>query len=85
MSAASWLKLQRALTATLAAFHKDNPDLPGIGFERLRMQIEPRLPAPAFAAMLQGLARINEVALDGAWVRLPGHDVRLTGCVRKKD
>ena len=41
--------------ATLEAFHSDNPDLPGIGLERLRLQLEPRLPAPAFAAMLQGL------------------------------
>ena len=31
-----------------------------------------------FRAMLQGLARAHEVALDGAWVRLPGHEVRLT-------
>ncbi len=28
---------------------------------------------------LQSLSRTNEVALDGAWVRLPGHEVRLTG------
>jgi selenocysteine-specific elongation factor len=28
--------------------------------------------------MLQGLARAHEVALDGAWVRLPGHAVQLT-------
>ena len=56
----------------------ENPDLPGIGLERLRMQLQPRLPAPAFVAMLQGLARAHDVALDGAWVRLPGHEVRLT-------
>ena len=36
------------------------------------------MPAPAFAAALQGLARIKQVALDGAWVRLPSHEVRLT-------
>ena len=28
--------------------------------------------------MLHGLARAHEVALDGAWVKLPGHEVRLT-------
>src|SRR5262249_46567970 len=38
----------------------------------------PRLPAPAFLAFLQGLAEKGEVGLDGAWVRLPGHEVRLT-------
>ena len=36
------------LLATLEAFHADNPDLPGMGLERLRLQLEPRLPAPAF-------------------------------------
>src|SRR5262249_41784875 len=44
----------------------------------LRVQLGSRLPAPAFAAVLRDLARANEVALDGAWVRLPGHEVRLT-------
>jgi selenocysteine-specific elongation factor len=78
LSPAVWLRLKRALLATLDAFHKDNPDLAGIGLERMRMALEPRLPAPAFMAMLQSLARANAVALDGAWVRLPAHAVRLT-------
>jgi selenocysteine-specific elongation factor len=78
LSPAVWLRLKRSLAATLEAFHADNPDLAGIGLERLRMQLEPRLPAPAFSALLQGLARAHEVALDGAWVRLPDHAVRLT-------
>jgi selenocysteine-specific elongation factor len=78
LSPAVWLRLKRSLVATLEAFHADNPHLPGTGFERLRLQLEPRLPSPAFAAMLHGLARAHELALDGAWVRLPGHEVRLT-------
>ena len=78
VSPAVWMRLKRALAGTLEAFHADNPDLPGMGLERLRLQLEPRLPAPAFSMMLQGLARAHEVALDGAWVRLPGHEVRLT-------
>ena len=78
VSPAVWVRLKRALTATLEAFHTANPDLPGMGLERLRLQLEPRLPAAALSTMLQGLARSHEVALDGAWVRLPGHEVRLT-------
>ena len=66
------------LISTLAAFHDANPDLPGIGLERLRLQIEPRLPAPTFAAALHAMADHGEVALDGAWARLAGHAVRLT-------
>ena len=78
LSPARWIQLKRGILERLKAFHSDNPDLPGIGLERLRLQIEPLLPAPAFAAVLQGLARVKQVALDGAWVRLPGHEVRLT-------
>jgi selenocysteine-specific elongation factor len=78
LSRANWQQLKRSLLAALETFHKENPDLPGAGMERLRMRLEPRLPAPAFAAVLQGLARHGEVSLDGAWVRLPGHEVRLT-------
>ncbi len=78
LSPATWLHLKRAILSTLNAFHESNPDLPGIGLERLRLQLEPRLPAPAFASVLQGLARAGEVALDGAWVKLASHEVRLT-------
>ena len=78
-----WLQLKNGMLDRLAAFHRDNPDLPGIGLERLRLQLEPRLPALAFAAALQSLARLREVALDGAWVRLPSHYVRLTPAEEK--
>lgn len=78
LSPAQWLRLKRSLIGTLEKYHVDNPDLAGIGLERLRMQLAPRLPAPAFAAMLQGLQRTKDVALDGAWVKLPGHEVRLS-------
>jgi selenocysteine-specific elongation factor len=62
--------------AALAAFHAENPDLPGQGLERLRLSLEPRLPAPLFRTILQGLD--GRVALDGAWARLAGHVARLT-------
>src|SRR5262249_19050738 len=78
LSPATWLRLKRAALAALEAFHDSNPDLPGIGMERLRLELEPRLPALAFSSALQGMARIGEVALDGAWVKLAGHEVRLT-------
>lgn len=78
LSPANWLRLKRSLAAALEKFHADNPDLAGMGLEKLRLQLEPRLPAPAFAALLQSLQRLGDVALDGAWVRLPVHEVRLT-------
>ncbi len=77
LSAANWLALKRGLLARLEKFHKEHPDLPGIGLEPLRLQLLPRLPAPGFISFLQGLARASEIGLDGAWVRLAGHAVRL--------
>ena len=78
LSMSSWLRLKQAIRTALERYHKENPDLAGIGLEKLRLQMEPRLPAPAFAAVLDGLARIKEIALEGAWVRLASHEVRLT-------
>ena len=54
------------------------PICPGIGLRAAcACSLQPRLPAP-FSAFLQGLATSGEIALDGAWVRLPSHAVRLT-------
>ena len=78
LAPARWSELKRGVFERLTAFHGENPDLPGMGLERLRLQLEQRLPGPAFAAALQALARSKEIALDGAWVRLPRHEVRLT-------
>jgi selenocysteine-specific elongation factor len=77
-SPAAFMRLKRGLMTALEKFHGENPDLPGIGLERLRLQLEPRIPAPAFLAILQGLAKQGEVALDGAWIRRPEHEVKLT-------
>jgi selenocysteine-specific elongation factor len=78
LSALVWLSFKRNLLATLQRFHADNPELPGIGLERLRLQLEPRLPAAAFLSMLHKVVQEKEIALDGGWVRLASHDVRLT-------
>lgn len=73
-----WAAFKRGLAETLKVFHADNPDLPGIGMERLRLQLEPRLPAPLFSTVLRDLSRAGAVSLDGAWVRLPGHEAKFT-------
>ncbi len=73
-----WTQTRDGIRDWLAAYHGDNPDLAGIGRERLRLALKPRLPAPLFTAVLQELSRRKDVALDGAWVRLPDHEARLT-------
>ncbi len=72
-----WHAFEAGLIGTLDSFHRDNPDLQGMGLERLRLQCEPRLPAPAFRAALQSLVDAGRVKVDGSWVRLPEHEVRL--------
>lgn len=62
----------------LEAFHLENPDLQGMGRERLRLQVTPRLPSAAFLVALRSEQAAGRVVLDGAFVRLPGHEVRLT-------
>ena len=64
LSPERWSELEHGILQRLAAFHAENLDLPGMGLERLRLQLEPRLPAPAFAVALQGMARLQQLALD---------------------
>ena len=73
-----WRAFRASLLETLAAYHAEHPDLQGAGRERLRLSLQPRLPAPAFAAALQRLAGEQAVALDGAFVRMPSHTITLT-------
>jgi selenocysteine-specific elongation factor len=77
-SAARWKQVTTTLVETLGTFHAENPDLPGIGAERMRLMLDRTLPKPVFAAIVQMLAKRDILALEGAWVRLASHEVRLT-------
>ena len=70
--------MERSLAFRLEEFHAANPDLMGLGVERLRLAMEPRLPASAFRALLAHLVRAGRVVQEGAWVRLPSHTVQLS-------
>ncbi len=73
-----WQGFVGQLLDRLAAYHAENPDLQGLGRDKLRLELQPRLPAPAFLAALRRLAALGEIALDGAFVRLAGHVARLS-------
>lgn len=73
-----WSQLLTELRAVLEEFHGENPHLPGLGIERLRLRLEPQLPETAFTAILQRVAQAGEVSLDRGWVRLAGHEVEMT-------
>ncbi|HEY1410488.1 MAG TPA: SelB C-terminal domain-containing protein, partial [Rhodopila sp.] len=72
-----WRSFTAGLLGQLAAYHAENPDLQGIGREKLRLALQPRLPAPTFIMALQRLAAAGQLVLDGAFVRLAGHEVHL--------
>lgn len=70
--------LRNGLAEALTTFHAENPDLPGFGREKLRLTLRPRLPKPEFLTFLRAEAEAGRVVLDGAFLRLPGHEVKLS-------
>jgi selenocysteine-specific elongation factor len=70
--------LESTLLETLERFHRENPDLIGIGFEQVRLKVQPRLLAATFSEFLQRLIKSYLVVLEGSWVRLASHTLRLT-------
>ncbi len=78
MRRTTWQRFSDAAIATLDAFHSERPDLQGMGQEKLRLSLHPRLPAPLFAAAIQRMVSAGAVVLDRAWLRRPHHEVRMT-------
>ena len=70
--------LREAMLGELTAFHDENADLQGLGRERLRLKLSPRLPKDVFASFIRAEAAAGHIALDGAFIRLPGHLPRLS-------
>jgi selenocysteine-specific elongation factor len=69
--------LKDRITSGVAAFHRERPDAPGVDIQQLRRMHAPRLPAPAFLALLQAFVKAGAVAVEGAAVRLPSHAAQL--------
>ncbi len=78
MLPATWQRYAADAAGTLDRLHEEKPDLPGLGQERLRLALKPRLPAPVFAAALARLVADGTVVIDRSWVRRPGHEVRFS-------
>lgn len=78
LAPATYATLRQTLAERLAAFHAANPELQGLGRERLRITLEPRLPGVIFPAFLRQEAEAGRLVLEGAFVRLPEHVARLS-------
>jgi selenocysteine-specific elongation factor len=73
ISASRLAQLCSDLVERLASFHTANPDLVGIGLEKLRLELEPQLPMAAFKSLCRHFAQSGEMGLVGAFVRLASH------------
>ena len=78
LAKATWEVFSASVAAVLERAHREQPGIKGVGIERLRLQVEPRLPAPAFSPFLQRLAKRGDIAVDGAVVRLARHEAKLS-------
>ncbi len=77
-TAAKWNALRDAVVAALRAFHQQQPLVPGVEMEPLRMQVAPDLSAKLYRTLLDGLLAENIIArADASSVRLPSHQVTL--------
>jgi selenocysteine-specific elongation factor len=78
ISQAHWQTFVASLLECLQTFHALHPDLQGMGREKLRLALQPRLPAAAFALALLHADFSGRVVRDGAFVRLASHSLQLT-------
>ncbi len=75
---AHWQRFVTAVIECLEMFHATNPDLQGMGREKLRLALQPRLPPHVFALALQHEDLAGRVVRDGAFVRLASHALQLS-------
>ncbi len=68
---------KKDIVETLKTFHETRADAPGLQAERLRVTLKRRWPAPVFKALLDQAIRAKTVVVDGAFLRLPSHSLKL--------
>ena len=68
-----------ALTSHLAAFHRKQPDSPGLTQEQLQRAVRDKPTATLFGPLLRQLVKDGALKRSGAHHALPGHDASLQG------
>ena len=68
----------RAVVQALSEHHARSQDSAGLEAERLRLATSMRMPPAVFSAVLARLLHDKAVEVDGPWLRLPGHVLKLT-------
>lgn len=65
------------VVGTLKAFHQTSSDAPGLQAERLRVAMKRRWPTLVFKVILDQEIQAKTVMVDGPFLRLPGHSLKL--------
>ncbi|MFN4090898.1 MAG: selenocysteine-specific translation elongation factor [Alphaproteobacteria bacterium] len=73
-----WQALRRAILEGIAAWHARHPDQPGPDPRRLRTALAERPSVAVFDAALSALAKSGDLRREAGWVRLPGHEARIS-------
>ncbi|MGM4916274.1 selenocysteine-specific translation elongation factor [Tardiphaga sp. 813_E8_N1_3] len=73
-----WRAYVNAISDVLASYHSEFPDRQGIGREKLRSLVRPKLDAGNFSGALHRISKDGDIVLDGSFVRLATHSVKLT-------
>jgi selenocysteine-specific elongation factor len=68
---------RRQIVEVLKAHHEDKPDTSGLQPERLRLALAKRWPPQVFKALIDQEVQERKVAVDGPFLRLPGHSLKL--------
>ncbi len=69
--------LKKKVLDILASYHQDNPLKSGLAKEELRSRLRPPLDTKLFSYLLSTLTKKGQIAVEGAEVRLAGHEVTL--------
>ncbi len=73
-----WNRLKEAVIQTLQAFHSLNPLATGMDMEELRAKLAYAIPPRLFRALVDLLEGDKIVSREGNFLRLPGHQIRLS-------
>ncbi|MBY0381598.1 MAG: selenocysteine-specific translation elongation factor [Xanthobacteraceae bacterium] len=71
-------RLAKDIMSVLETHHRCHAEQIGLGFEKLRNSVEPRLPAQALHGFLRRMVNEKSVVIDGSWVRHASHLMHLT-------
>jgi selenocysteine-specific elongation factor len=80
---ARWQFLCGAALDALAREHADMTDSLGLNAEQLRMRTAPQVARAVFAALIEELLASGNLARDGSWLHLPGHQITLGAAEEK--